>query len=155
VEWRLVLKAAALAAFALLGAYLIGGGTIELLALLAGFGLAGYLATHRARNRPLVQGAVTIALALGAIFVGVVVADYGKERQIAKSMIVLTPFALIPGAVGMLAGQADRDLRPRREKPAPLPIDDLSRTMGVIWRGRKRREGAPTVGDESGSDPAD
>ena len=117
VEWRLAFEAAALAALAVLAANLIGGGLIELLSLLAGFGAAGYLAAHRARSRPLVQGVFAVALALGAIFVGVAVTER-QPRTVARSMLVLVPFAAIPGAVGILAGNADRDLRPRPPTPS-------------------------------------
>jgi hypothetical protein len=118
VEWRLVLKAAAFAGLAVLAANLLGGGSIELVSMLAGFGLAGYVATHRARRRPLVQGIVTVALALSAVFVGVAVAE-GATRPAARSIIVLTPFAVAPGAVGILAGRADRELRPRSPDATP------------------------------------
>jgi hypothetical protein len=112
VEWRLVLKTAAFAVLVVLAAHLIGGGSIELVSLLGGFGAAGYLATHRARNRPLVHGTLTVGLAVAAIFVGVAVTEQ-DARTTAKSMIVLVPFATVPGAIGVLAGHADRELRPR------------------------------------------
>ena len=112
-----MLKAAALAALAVLAANLIGGGFLELLAFLAGFGAAGYLATHRARNRPLVQGTAAVALALGVIFVGVAVTER-NVRPVAKAILVLMPFAVAPGAVGILTGRADRELRPRPPTPS-------------------------------------
>ena len=137
VEWPLVLKAAALAALAFLAARLIDGGLLELLSLFAGFGGAGYLATHRALSRPLVQGVAALALALGALVVGIAITGEGL-RRVARAALVVALFATAAGTVGMLAGRADRELRPRRGKPDPLAVDDLSRTMGAIFRGRKR-----------------
>jgi hypothetical protein len=153
VEWRLVVQTAGLAALAFLAARLIDGGLAELLSLFAGFGATGYLASHRARHRPLVQGVLAVGLALGVIGIGILLTERGL-RNVARTVLVLTPFATAPGLVGILAGRADRELRPRRTAPVPLPVDDLSRAVSFIWRARReeRAPDAPDGGDGGAPD---